>query len=346
MEKNNSIGKNKYMSSVSVFRCIGAFLVMCSHTSYAGSMTFIGNIIDCAVPYFWFAAGFFSWATLQTERKKKIGKHLKKTCIAFCVGYLFYYFLSVWVKYALNGLFNLNMNVSFENWSLGELIYGLVMGVDPFASHLWFIYCLCIVYFCMLLLYRDKMKYVGLVICIGLLCCYQANVFQVETFATQYKAIAYCLPLFYIGYMLHSLYEDYGKKLEDKYNVLFIICCGLAGIWILKQIFLQGTGINISYYELVAFGVLCFSVKYPKFGANTILDKVGSKYSLDIYIYHIFIMHMLQRIFNKVNLLDNTLMNEVFVVLVFVCTIVFAVVKNEAMKRIVDYFKRRQPKGV
>lgn len=101
MEQN---ARYQYNSTISVFRALAALFVVSQHVPYEGSINIIYYLMCTAVPFFFLVAGYFSWNRDQITRKNKLWKHLKKIMTVYVVAYLFYYLVSVGLKYALKGL--------------------------------------------------------------------------------------------------------------------------------------------------------------------------------------------------------------------------------------------------
>jgi len=329
-------------SSISIMRLLMAYLIICSHAPYRGGMTFINNFCWCAVIFFMLVSGFFAWNKDEKKRKKKMFRHFNKTALAYVIGYSFYYFISVWIKYFCNDIFKTSISVQFERWSILQFIKNMLTNNDPFCSHLWYLYFLAIVYVIMYFFCYEKLKEMLLAIVVSLYVCTRFGALSFGKYDEQINRIILFMFIFYLGYFYHYLIEKYSKILtEIKCNI--IVFLSIALLWLLDiGICTYITNKNVEYNNYVAMLLFAISIKNPTFGKNTFLEEIGKNYTLDIYIYHIFILHMVERVSSKLALRELWIFKEVEIICILIATVIFAFIKNAIKSCIVRLFKKNK----
>ena len=189
---NNLINLNenkKEYSSISIMRLLMAYLIVCIHVPYTGELSFIEDICWIATPFFMVTAGFFAWNKDEKIRRNKMAKHFGRTVFAYIAGYTFYFLVSVGIKYFCNDVFHMSLQVTFERWNIGQFFKGLILNNDPFCSHLWFLYCLAIVYIVMYFFCYEKLKEMMLIVIMAVALCFKYGLIKINGYEDQLKAI-------------------------------------------------------------------------------------------------------------------------------------------------------------
>ncbi len=322
----------QYNSTISIFRSLAAFFVLSQHVPYEGSLQFVDYFMCTAVPFFFLVAGYFSWNSSERERGSKIVKHLKKIVLVYCGAYLFYYMISVGLKYVMNGLFHKNIAIEFENWNLLQFGKGLLLDIDPFASHLWFLYSMVFIYMLLWVFHFQKLTIPGFVIAIGLFATAHTELGNGSTLATIRVAVTSSFSTAYIGYFTHYM-EEKGWLLKK--NLLTYILFGIGILYLVIELYFKNIFIHHGYTEYVALVAFLIAVKYKNIGEGTILDRIGRKYTLGIYVFHIFVMHMWERVVAKLSFVPFKLLREVNVIIVYVLSLLLVMLLLGSKKYVV-----------
>jgi peptidoglycan/LPS O-acetylase OafA/YrhL len=328
--------KKDYYYSIDFFKAIAAFCVVLIHlTTFlpANNLATFGNyyiyrsFLDIAVPFFFLTSGFFLG--------KKI---LNKNDLNFIIGYLkkvvgYYVIFSAF--YLLFKLFLAIYKSIISDQYLPTMIVGVIKSIT-FKSllngsvgsfHLWFLASLIYACAILYLLLRIKLneKFI-LVLTIFAYLLYSTKLFDgPELF--QHGSIMLGLLFVNIGFYL-SRTNDISKI---KYPVFYSVIFGLiyfASVYIQWRI----SGVVLAIW---GFYLLIVCMKYPSLGKNTWLIKL-SKYSLAIYILHIFVRDVFLQVLIYLNINQFYTWYPYYIIGFTICIIVPVFIYNPMYSFIIN----------
>lgn len=311
--KIGKIDNNQY-SSIYCLKALGAFFVISIHCYCPW---FITPLFRTAVPIFFIISGFFLYRENLDDVLNKSFRTLKKLVWITLSANIFYY-ICFFVPYNI---------VPFE--SLKSIIGFLVVG-HTFGYHLW---------------YLNAYIQVLLVLIVAI---------KLKILPFLWRGI----PLFIIGGLITGKYEflfpDLPNKLVISRNFITIgiPCFGIG--WLIKKYSLNLAVIGPCHFVLpmilfalsefeciflkyytnkdligdytiitipLAASIFILFLKYPALGKDSLLELIGKKYSMNIYIFHIFILKILKILNNKIGFPTAT-----FPFIVLILTMVFIVI--------------------
>lgn len=261
---------------IDLFRFIGAFFIMLLHTEYGNLPDVYVNAIRLsgrwAVPFFFIVSGYFL-------SSKIVSKNLPISTIEKSVFRLFTLLVVSSVVYILVNFYhtgnlffkieNVLTGTNFHLWFLGSLILGYLI--------IWYMYAL------------NNGKGLGLFSIIILSCALITDSYDVvigKTLAYEAARFMLSVPFLYGGILLAK------KKYKANHWWIYTLIT-LAGYGItLTETHLLNTYYGLDWWEpqlligsvIMAFGVFALSASLP-IKANR-FSRMGSEYSLLIYLYH------------------------------------------------------------
>lgn len=276
--------KNQY-SSIYCIKFIGAIFVILIHCA---GLPIIQPVIRIAVPIFFMISGFFLFSIDKIIFQKNCLKAIKKLFFITLYANVFYYIA-----------FFIPDNL-FPFRTLTEVLNFIFVG-NQLGMHLW--YLNAIIEGLILIYFFITVKSINILWCLipffillGLLlgeyhflCPYLPHESSLSR-----NAITIGIPCIGIGCMLRQYSNLILRKIKYIFFI-FLITLMLAelegGILINYNLINKGD-FYIMTIPLAAI-ILLLCIKYPRFGLNSWLEKIGKKYATNIYIFHVFILYLI-----------------------------------------------------
>ena len=219
-----------------------------------------------------------------------------------------------------NALFDANNSFDFT-W---PHIVGVALSSVPsnIPAQIWFLIALLevyIIYFFIDLLKVRTFAYVlGLVMLVALATLSEvAWLFGYDFNPALYRnGIVEGLGFFMLGYFLHSK-EDM-LSISNKTLVVVIILSAICSI-IARFLGGRAVGVHLCAYPLVT-SLFIYAIKNKEKHAG-VIQRIGMKYSMYVYILHMFWWHYLDRFIEFVSIQDNTIVEWLRPVVVLGLTI-------------------------
>jgi surface polysaccharide O-acyltransferase-like enzyme len=294
--------------SIDTMKCIAAFLVVCIHVTtpipyFTGILI---NIARIAVPFFFICSGFFIYTTDQIEFDKKINRSIIKSAKLLLYFILVYFFVNTicWldIRQIQEGL---QLLASWDFW---------FFNITPFCPVAW--YLMAYIYsllFIKLILFISLTRHVFFKLCYVLIpagLCYwlisgaYQSLFFDNIISWNYNT---CWITSYPFVMFGIIIRNYQKILIQKINVKNSILYCLIIIFFITSVFAHyvlkkttGNPVNGTGYIstiLLVLVIFIFLLKNNHWGAGTIWNIIGKKYSLYIYLLHVAVNYILCRLF-------------------------------------------------
>lgn len=279
--------KHVSFSSLYCLKTLGAFFVICIHCFGRWQ---IYPIIRTAVPFFFMISGYFIFRKDVDTAIYKCTQTLKKVVWITIYANIFYY-----IALFLPSVF---CPIQTVKGALNFILFG-----GSLSPHLWYLNA-----------------YIEALIVIII--------------ALKFKVLKWlwcCIPIFVIWGLLTGKYEflvpwlPNSGDLSRNFLTMGIPCFGIG--WLLRQyeskilrvfrfpILLASVLLVLSECEILtlrhfdkmidgdflittfpfAASLILVGIKHPFWGRNTLLEFIGKKYALDIYIFHFFILSVYSR---------------------------------------------------
>lgn len=265
----------------------------------------LGDIARIAVPFFFLCSGFFIYSPDRTEFDKKINRATKKSAKLLLYFTLLYFFVNTICWFDIRQIKEgLQLLASWDFWFFNS---------TPFCPVAW--YLMAYIYsllFIKLLLFISRTRHVFFKLCYVLifagLCywlffAYQSLFFHNNILHWRYGTCwITSYPFVMLGFIIKN-YQKIIQKINVKNSILYclIIIFSIASAfahYVLKKITgnpVDGTG-YISTILLVLV-IFVYLLKNNQWGARTVWNTIGKKYSLYVYLLHAAINYILCRFF-------------------------------------------------
>lgn len=270
--------------SLHCLKAIGAFFVICIHSVSSLTLT---PIIRTAVPIFFIISGFF----LYSENKEKALFKCKKSIIKI-----------FWITLYSNLFYCLVNHVLYPFSSLRNILNFIFIG-DNVGFQLWylnaFLECLLIFYVC---IKYNKLNYLFLLIPLlalgGLLTGSYQFVFHSlpSNLHISRNVFTMGIPCVGIGWLIRKYHTQILQKLKASVLLLLILFILAELEVILIRYNIPNPGYPGDFYMItypLATVMVLIAIKNPSLGKNTLLNLIGEKYSLYIYIFHVLILNFI-----------------------------------------------------
>jgi len=327
---------------VDILKLICAFLVICIHKPFYGKIgEYIVAISRCAVPIFFMITGFFYKNTIHKGNENKQIVKILKLCIFSNLLYLAYNIAGCILS---NDSVNVLLRSMFSVENIKDMLF---FNVTPIASHLWYLNALLYVLIIMKFInkynkYRVLEVLTPFLLLIDLIFGkYSLAILKTEIpFIYVRNFLFVGLPYFCIGNYIHKAI-DANKKINNKCIVLSIfifLATTILERYVLVQFNLNAVRDHYISSTLLAVSLfLCF-LNYGEGTKNFIikgLSKIGKSYSTNIYIFHVIVMGILNKILKA-----DTIYSYISPIYIFVCTILVCAIYEVVNKWIMAVAKK------
>lgn len=287
--ENMGINCRKQNNILNFLKGIGCICVVFIHVKFPGNFgEIVKQLSSWVVPMFFMISGFYTYDRDRNKVKNKIPKRIKHISIVTL------YAIGVYAFYTITSVYIGNNKITITQWIAKSFnfksLYGILLlnNLDFIkAGHLWFlpalIYCYIILYlFNKFDLYKTAYHFLPILFLI------QVIITGLPFYNWHFTGnfLVYGLP-----YVIMGNYIAYNKErvLRIKTNILkgvFILGAMIAVI----GVFFVFT-INYRYIGsmLMSLSIFIWAEKFPCLRSNSKIAQFGSKYSLYVYIMHIFI---------------------------------------------------------
>lgn len=280
---------------LNLLKGIACLLVVCMHCRFPG---ITGTIIAAAgfwgVPFFFMISGFYAWHTdrdtIIAKTAKKIKKNIRITLCAMLV-----YIIWDWA------------NGYFWKGDIGEVLakYNLKNFLKVFITNdvdfqtggqLWFMVALIYAYVLLWLLAKiNKIQWVYPVAFLALV-----GRLYVTGLSNYHMALNFWfngLPFFYLGFFLRTKAD---KIMQLKNSGMIVLA--LVGFIFAESGNFFSLKINIFDFGTVLFviGLFLYAYNNANVGKGTLLEKIGTKCSLWIYITHVLAINIVSTISGQI----------------------------------------------
>ena len=295
--------RNQSLDVLKGIACIAIVLMHCKFPGIFGEI--INAMTRWSVPLFFAVAGYFSYrATLESCLKKV--RHIFNITIVVTSIYVVY----TGIAQLLAGTLKEYCHAEFTLKNLGVFIF-FNRPLIAFG-HLWFLYSLLYVYviYALYLFTFKKMRIYWLIpvlYSVHLFLAYGSYLFGHPLSNTFYRNFLFFgLPSFLLGMWVREKIEKMESARILQYGrVGGFIALGFIALSAVERIVI-GRGFDMHICSLVALVGLLYFASADLAGKFSLLNVIGVKYSLTVYVVHWGVFRALDDVYIAVGISDNT----------------------------------------
>lgn len=321
---------NQRLNWLKGIACIGIVFIHIQFPTVFGKLLIA--YARAGVALFFIISGYYSYySDLEksfAKNKTRLIRNLKRTLWAFGI----YFVWGLFVRYVgagWNSVISWIQSLDWREWT--KLI---IINEDIIIGHLWFM--LALIYCYILLLLLEKYQMIKMAYRTAPLLCAIAILFMVYMTGTGRGGMFiyvrnvwfYGMPMFLAGHYIHH-YEKRMNELISVNKIKHLLVVSLI-IIALERCFIGNLQFTLGSIGL-AISAFVLALRYPDIQKSSYLVDLGSKMSMEIYIYH----WIVKDIFIKLSTVLNISQKVWFIwsqpVMVLVCTIfmVFVIDKTK-----------------
>ncbi len=298
---------------------IACIFVVFMHCEFPGCFgVFVQCISRFSVPFFFMVSGYFCYPRERVNIKKKV-KHISIVILGAIAFYLL-----------VTPIYETGYSLTLQS-----VIKWLVFNVPPYiASQLWFLFALLYDYLLFFLVENKvsrKLLYsaIPIGIILYILLAQGAHLAGITIPNLIYRNFMIeGFPLFVFGFYIH----EHENKLKITNNILVIILVISTLLCPVERVIMgRDFGINIvSFPQVTALFLL--GVNNHGFGKRKLLNRLGAKYSMYIYIIHPAVLHILEKLNRLMNIEENIFILYLLPILclgfTILCSVMFLFIKD------------------
>lgn len=312
--RNNNLDKTRFVCSLMVVLIhLTAFIPKEGQDTF-GNYWVYRKILSLAVPVFFSSVGLIYGNKPSEERDEFLNKYKKSIFNLFLTSSVIYCFLS---------LFNGVLSIDSPKYIL--LNWKNILNGTWGQFHLWYLWGLYVG----LNIFQNVKKYISnellLLITIVLYGAILSGDFSVFPNFKLYNGG-------FVTAMLYFLVGYYSSKLKIGNSVIFpLLFLSFIAYYYFSSI--KGIG-KIEYYQIIViFFLMALINKNP--GNTSIISKFNA-FGENIYIYHVFVLNILESHFNLIRVSSSLFYFDLFLSLTIVC--LFSIFLGYLCKSVTNFF--------
>lgn len=342
-------GRNYCLDFVKGIACL--FIVLMHVRFPASWRTLALSVTRFAVPFFFMVSGYYTFNPQKEsfEDVKKKVRHIVKIVFYASVFYLAF----AAVQIALGGeTLHIHFTKYFDhtfsaagplklkselNLSVGSMKALLLFNLPAIiVPQMWFLFALLYVYLIYGLVYKWTKKTAFYLIVPSLwggyiLLAQIAYALGYSVSTSNYRNWLFLgIPFFFAGRYIHE-HQD-ALKIPNKILMAIVI---LSTILCPVEMALFGRvfGVHLcSFPQVLALFLL--AVNNPGAYQGSVLQKIGTKYSMFIYILHLFVWHTMEYVYDFLGLSDNIVAQYAMPIVVIILTILLSMLCYHAQNKL------------
>lgn len=306
MKRNNSLD---FLKGVA---CIGVVLIHVTFPGIFGAV--LSKLSTFAVPLFFMISGYYAYdekGRAQTKIKRRAIKVLKIFCMA----------LLLYVPYRIFRMYELGQLKSWTESTLRIETFFNAIFFHSFdfigAEHLWFLTALLYTYLLMLgvdkyALYDQLYKLLPMLFVLNVLSGMGIIGVLGKTFLIR------AVPFFALGNYMAS----HGQTVEKYSNTVLKILIAVSAIFICICFAMDWKYNPYQFAVIVySFAIFVYAIKNPNNSISEKIELLGRKYSLYVYVIHIYINSRLNVGINCLGISEVTLVKWMLPIIVIVFSV-------------------------
>ena len=315
----------KYNYCLDFVKGLACIFVVFMHCEFPGILGVVTQAISrFCVPLFFMVSGYFCYHSVnipmgEVNKKNWLFNKKIKHILKITINASFFYLIFVIIR---TFLFNdVDWNVGLSKW-----LYFLVFN-QPFiiAGQYWFLFALLYVYIMYTIIDRFKLQKYAYMFAALMFVAYISLAQGMHLAEIKIPNMVYRnfliegIPYFMLGHWIHknqSRLQFQNNKLLAIVAISSVLC--LVERWLLGRDF----GVNIVTIPQV-FCLFLYAINNPKRNKG-IIQEIGKRYSMYIYILHPFVWHCLEYVYDYYRISANKLALYLMPILVLLLSIMIS----------------------
>lgn len=343
--------RNYYLDFWKGIACFGVVFFHTYYAFYWGDRD-AGNMLKAffrfAMPLFYMISGYYCYYADNTVTARKLPnkiKHSFRINVVASITWLFIMLVIGLLGDEHGGIYGIR-GILGAIFTPKKIIVWLLFNEDPFIKILWFVSALLYMYLAMIIINRFnlyKASYVVAIIC-AVIHYFLGNVCKglgIEINIIYYRNfLLMAFPFFMFGHYIHKNENELLKKFSLKACVFMLV---LGELLTMPEWYFMGkTEISIGAI-LAAFAIFVLALRVPEKKAKSIVTYIGTELSLFIYIIHLAVKLVMDKIAEKLFFHLPKVDLAYQVLKPFLCFLV-SVVAGILFYKVINYFKRMRKK--
>ncbi|UOQ87044.1 acyltransferase family protein [Gracilibacillus salinarum] len=318
----------KYNHTIDAVKFICAILVVLIHVTapidQKGMATFLNydsyrSFFDIAVPFFFAASGFF----LAYKNREYLIGYTKKILYYYIMFSAFYIFcnavLLVIDRLVLQRAFWPRARDLSDQWNYVNFLNGTIG-----SFHLWFLTALLFSTLLVYMLYKRRPEVILLVSFLA----FTVNATGIFNFGELFLHGGVVQGFLYVSLGFYVGSKDLKIRSPLLWSIVFLVIYFIVGDFL-------KTSISIIFLFISVYYLLIFCKNNP--GNESLISKLGKKYSLAIYILHVLILAIMKKVYIYAGLTYYEHFSF-YLISSIVCVIVSVVIFSGVMKSLDKVF--------
>lgn len=317
---------NYFTNYLKGLACLGIVLVHCRFPSVPGAV--ITAFARSGIPFFFMLSGYY---TFYTDREKTLavtGRRVKKTFQLLVTAMFFYIAWRFLPKLLSGGIQEAFLWVKTALFQQQIILEFLLLNVtDSVNGVLWYIPAALYVYMMFGILVKSGSKWNALYIAalillaVNLVLCEIGSLAGFGIHLKWYRNFLLTgFPLFMLGHYLHKK----EKEIQMLKRNTPILIAALGGAMILLECRLVGNALLYTGNVVFIIGLYLYAIQNSLIKKGTLMEQVGSKLYLYIYISQVAVIETMDKLTERVSFFEGTMGLYVKPVLVLAAVVLFS----------------------
>lgn len=300
---------NYFLNYLKGLACLGIVLVHCRFPSAPGAV--ITAFARSGIPFFFMLSGYY---TFYTDREKTLavtGRRVKKTFQLLVTAMLFYIAWRFLPKLLSGGIQEAFLWVKTALFQQQIILEFLLLNVtDSVNGVLWYIPAALYVYMMFGILVKSGSKWNALYIAalillaVNLVLCEIGSLAGFGIHLKWYRNFLLTgFPLFMLGHYLHKK----EKEIQMLKRNTPILIAALGGAMILLECRLVGNALLYTGNVVFIIGLYLYAIQNSLIKKGTLMEQVGSKLYLYIYISQVAVIETMDKLTERVSFFEGTM---------------------------------------
>ena len=300
---------NYFTNYLKGLACLGIVLVHCRFPSVPGAV--ITAFARSGIPFFFMLSGYY---TFYTDREKTLavsGRRVKKTFQLLVTAMLFYIAWRFLPKLLSGGIQEAFLWVKTALFQQQIILEFLLLNVtDSVNGVLWYIPAALYVYMMFGILVKSGSKWNALYIAalillaVNLVLCEIGSLAGLGIHLKWYRNFLLTgFPLFMLGHYLHKK----EKEIQMLKRNTPILIAALGGAMILLECRLVGNALLYTGNVVFIIGLYLYAIQNSLIKKGTLMEQVGSKLYLYIYISQVAVIETMDKLTERVSFFEGTM---------------------------------------
>lgn len=300
---------NYFTNYLKGLACLGIVLVHCRFPSVPGEV--ITAFARSGIPFFFILSGYY---TFYTDREKTLAvtwRRVKKTFQLLVTAMLFYIAWRFLPKLLSGGIQEAFLWVKTALFQQQIILEFLLLNVtDSVNGVLWYIPAALYVYMMFGILVKSGSKWNALYIAalillaVNLVLCEIGSLAGLGIHLKWYRNFLLTgFPLFMLGHYLHKK----EKEIQMLKRNTPILIAALGGAMILLECRLVGNALLYTGNVVFIIGLYLYAIQNSLSKKGTLMEQVGSKLYLYIYISQVAVIETMDKLTERVSFFEGTM---------------------------------------